>query len=94
MILSGRRRSIISGSDVNNATATLNAQPKYSASFHSTSTISDNNDLVYYDYDMQDIDHWCKIVQEIDEISAYHQDYGWAVEPDYPSPTGSNLPPL
>jgi len=92
MILSGRRRSIISGSDVNNATATLNARPKYSASFHSTSTISGNDDLVYYDYDMQDINHWCKIVQTIDEATTYHKDHNWAVVPNYV--TGSNPSPF
>lgn len=80
-----RRRGIISGSDVNNAKNTLIAQPRYSASFHSTSSISGNDNLVYFDYDMQDEIHLCKTVQEIEDVSSYYKDHSWVIPPPPPN---------
>ena len=88
MALYGRRRIIVSGSNADNITNMLNTYSTYSASFHSTSSIDDN--LFYYDFDCQDIDHLASLSKYINEQSTYYKDYGWAVVPNYP--TGSSDP--
>ena len=82
-ILSGRRRCIVSGSDVTAMTRVLNVTPWHSASFHSTSSC-DIPGMVYYDFDEQDIDYEADIVRNMSLSASFFQDYGYSVTPDYP----------
>tara|TARA_R110000851_G_scaffold81212_2_gene178285 strand:- start:9 stop:326 length:318 start_codon:yes stop_codon:yes gene_type:complete len=86
MSISGRRRIIISGSDATNLTDWFNVSGSlYSASFHSTSSCG-SDDLVYYDYDMGDIDLLVSMDRHIDENTTWNQDHSYSVEPIWPPP--------
>jgi hypothetical protein len=82
-ILSGRRRCIVSGSDVTAMTRVLNAMPWFSASYHSTSSC-DIPGMVYYDFDEQDINYEADICKYMNMSASFFQDYGYSVMPDYP----------
>jgi len=83
MSLYGRRRCILSGSDVTTITHMLNTHPEFSASYHSTSSCNIDG-MVYYDYDCQDIDQTASISKLAAISSSYFVDHSYSVMPNYP----------
>ena len=91
MSLYGRRRCIVSGSDVPTVTHMLSAKLFLSASYHSTSSCGIGG-KVYYDYDCQDIAHLPSINKWMSISASYHDDDSFSVTPNYPPRTSGSSP--